>query len=1032
MSDDIRFNTDTNHIDTSFSTTNRSVRVRATSSNQSQQTQLMNDDVVLHIKERPVPTPKDGKLTILREGVAIGTFSADQATDTEINITGVGGPKWYVKNATVEQGTGDLILIDKDNQEIVRFSNKIDEMALTMDNNGEHLSLFILQDNNEPKSIELTSMGLTSSDEGFGNRLIGESLSYNEVTPKNMSIIQTEEMELYVNNNGTPSVAKLNDLGFSRIINCTEGNEETVLNKIDVGDVIIVSKKIKSMPDGYKIGVIKQKTENGSIELHYSADKVNTSAWAAQGTVTSDTTVNSAKTYYSKSTSSAEVGYLVGYVTGDDTKYAFSAVTPSGSENPHNLGWVELSKLGKGASDVQAVLESYDDAVGGGASGVSSLNGATGDLSITGSGAISVGTVSDRHIPLSVRDGTTSQTGVVQLVDTYTTTGGSANYNNNTLAATNKAITAAIGTLDVSNITSNLGQGKTITALSETDGKISATASNILITENQVTDLVTHLGQKALASDLTSHTSNTNNPHSVTKSQVGLGNVTNDSQVKRSEMGTANGVATLGSDTKIPLSQLPDAILGQLVYGGTVTGAGVATLSDNAKTKLGTTDNSITLVNSAGTASSKTGWVANQGIFYIVSSDGSFASLDLKVGDWLISTGSAWKKIDNTDAVTGVKGSAESNYRIGQVSISAANVGAVALSGDDVKEGNLTIKGADLSINPNGTNKGYLYVNKIQAFTDEVDLLCYSPSEDVIDLGWDVTDLNVWGDNINIEANSQGDITITSENNLVLSSDTSTSGTMTLNGVEVPINSSGDTFATEEWVMEQGYVTSSGVTNVSYDSSTHIISQTGGTGNDTVVDLDNFASVTTTTGLEAVSIGGSSLNVVTRDTAQTITANKTFTNSILSIGSGGTFNVDSGASFMVGSNELHLGIITFANGGKINSNTEYTSGYYKFPMDDGSTSSSRHTLATQEWANSQGWVKSSGVTSITAGTGLTGGTITSTGTIALATSGVNAGTYSAVTVDTYGRVTQGGQVLNVITHGGTPGVVTGGWYFEEN
>lgn len=53
------------------------------------------------------------------------------------------------------------------------------------------------------------------------------------------------------------------------------------------------------------------------------------------------------------------------------------------------------------------------------------------------------------------------------------------------------------------------------------------------------------------------HISSTSNPHSVTKTQVGLSNVTNDAQVKRSEMGVVNGVATLGVDGKLPSSQIP-------------------------------------------------------------------------------------------------------------------------------------------------------------------------------------------------------------------------------------------------------------------------------------------------------------------------------------------------------------------------------------------------------------------------------------------------------------------------------------------
>lgn len=55
---------------------------------------------------------------------------------------------------------------------------------------------------------------------------------------------------------------------------------------------------------------------------------------------------------------------------------------------------------------------------------------------------------------------------------------------------------------------------------------------------------------------ITEHINNKSNPHGVTKKQLDLENVTNDAQVKRSEMGKANGVATLDSNGRVPLAQL--------------------------------------------------------------------------------------------------------------------------------------------------------------------------------------------------------------------------------------------------------------------------------------------------------------------------------------------------------------------------------------------------------------------------------------------------------------------------------------------
>lgn len=52
----------------------------------------------------------------------------------------------------------------------------------------------------------------------------------------------------------------------------------------------------------------------------------------------------------------------------------------------------------------------------------------------------------------------------------------------------------------------------------------------------------------------------------ISPENIGLGNVTNHAQVKRSEMGVANGVATLGTDGKVPSGQLPSYVDDVLEY----------------------------------------------------------------------------------------------------------------------------------------------------------------------------------------------------------------------------------------------------------------------------------------------------------------------------------------------------------------------------------------------------------------------------------------------------------------------------------
>jgi hypothetical protein len=99
------------------------------------------------------------------------------------------------------------------------------------------------------------------------------------------------------------------------------------------------------------------------------------------------------------------------------------------------------------------------------------------------------------------------------------------------------------------------------------------------------------------------------------------------------DAGAALGVATLDASGKVPISELPAAVIGALSYQGTW----------DAST------NTPTLTSSVGT----------KGYYYVVSVAGSTnlnGITDWLVGDWAVYNGTAWQKVDNTDSVTSVNG----------------------------------------------------------------------------------------------------------------------------------------------------------------------------------------------------------------------------------------------------------------------------------------------------------------------------------------------------------------------------------------
>lgn len=113
------------------------------------------------------------------------------------------------------------------------------------------------------------------------------------------------------------------------------------------------------------------------------------------------------------------------------------------------------------------------------------------------------------------------------------------------------------------------------------------------------------------------------------------------------QKGVASGLASLDGAGKLTTAQIPDSLIGGTVYQGTW----------NANT------NSPALSSGSGT----------KGHYYVVSVAGT-TSLDgvssWALGDWAIFNGTAWEKVDNTDAVLSVNGA----------------TGTVVLDTDDIAE----------------------------------------------------------------------------------------------------------------------------------------------------------------------------------------------------------------------------------------------------------------------------------------------------------------------------------------------------------
>ena len=115
----------------------------------------------------------------------------------------------------------------------------------------------------------------------------------------------------------------------------------------------------------------------------------------------------------------------------------------------------------------------------------------------------------------------------------------------------------------INNLDSRINCALTIGATNATQITIGQTGINTTIagslTINQnlnVDGTINGYNFNAQITSLDDHLVNYSNPHQVTQTQIGLGNLTNDLQIPYAQKGANNGVATLNSNGKIPVSQL--------------------------------------------------------------------------------------------------------------------------------------------------------------------------------------------------------------------------------------------------------------------------------------------------------------------------------------------------------------------------------------------------------------------------------------------------------------------------------------------
>jgi hypothetical protein len=194
------------------------------------------------------------------------------------------------------------------------------------------------------------------------------------------------------------------------------------------------------------------------------------------------------------------------------------------------------------------------------------------------------------------------------------------------------------------------------------------TISGVTLPASNITGILGVPNGGTGASTLTGYVKGTGTTAMTASGTIPNTDITGLGTASTKDAGAANGVATLDAGGKVPVSELPAAVLGALSYQGTW----------DAST------NTPTLTSSVGT----------KGYYYVVNVAGNTnlnGITDWLVGDWAVYNGTVWQKVDNTETVTSVNG------QVGAVVLTQADISGTVPTTRTITAGTGLTGGGDLS-----------------------------------------------------------------------------------------------------------------------------------------------------------------------------------------------------------------------------------------------------------------------------------------------------------------------------------------------